>query len=162
MNLLTLLIFIPVLFALVIVLLPSSVRGSFKYITLLATLLQLGISIYIYLHFKTGAATAGINHEEQFQFVQKLPWIGLNLGSMGKLQIDYFVGIDGISVMLLVMSALVMVIATLASWEIKSNLKGFFLLFLLLDMAVMGVFCALDFFLFYLFYELMLLPLYFL
>lgn len=162
MNLLTLLIFIPVLFALVIVLLPSSVRGSFKYITLLATLLQLGISIYIYLNFKTGAAIAGINHENQFQFVQKLPWIGLNLGSMGKLQIDYFVGIDGISVTMLVMSALVMVVATLASWEIKSNLKGFFLLFLLLDMAVMGVFCALDFFLFYLFYELMLLPLYFL
>ncbi|WPV00317.1 NADH-quinone oxidoreductase subunit M [Mucilaginibacter sp. cycad4] len=162
MNLLTLLIFIPVLFALVIVLLPSSVRGSFKYITLLATLLQLGISIAIYLNFKTGAATAGINHEDQFQFVQKLPWIALNLGSMGKMQIDYFVGIDGISVTMLVMSALVMVIATLASWEVKSNLKGFFLLFLLLDMAVMGVFCALDFFLFYLFYELMLLPLYFL
>jgi NADH-quinone oxidoreductase subunit M len=54
------------------------------------------------------------------------------------------------------------VIAALASWEIKSNLKGFFVLFLLLDMAVIGVFCSLDFFLFYLFYELMLLPLYFL
>jgi NADH-quinone oxidoreductase subunit M len=55
-----------------------------------------------------------------------------------------------------------MVIAALASWEIKSNLKGFFSLFLLLNTAVIGVFCALDFFLFYIFYELMLLPLYFL
>jgi NADH-quinone oxidoreductase subunit M len=81
--------------------------------------------------------------------VQKLPWISLDLGSMGKMQIDYFVGIDGISVTLLVMTSLVMVIAAIASWEIKSNLKGFFALFLLLDMAVMGVFCALDFFLFY-------------
>jgi hypothetical protein len=78
------------------------------------------------------------------------------------MQIDYFVGIDGISITLLVMTSLVLVIATLACWEIKSNLKGFFLLFLLLDMAVIGVFCALDFFLFYMFYELMLLPLYFL
>ncbi|HVV55456.1 MAG TPA: NADH-quinone oxidoreductase subunit M, partial [Mucilaginibacter sp.] len=50
----------------------------------------------------------------------------------------------------------------LASWEIQSNLKGFFSLFLLLNTAVIGVFCALDFFLFYIFYELMLLPLYFL
>ena len=60
------------------------------------------------------------------------------------------------------MTSFVLVIAALASWEIISNLKGFFVLFLLLDMAVTGVFCSLDFFLFYLFYELMLLPLYFL
>ncbi|GAA4337163.1 NADH-quinone oxidoreductase subunit M [Mucilaginibacter gynuensis] len=162
MNILSLLIFLPVIFGAVILLMPSAWRGAFKYITLLATLLQLGISIYIYLNFKTGAAFGGINNESQFQFVQKLPWIGLNLGSVGRMQIDYFVGIDGISVTLLIMTALVMVIAALASWEIKSNLKGFFALFLLLDMAVIGVFCALDFFLFYLFYELMLLPLYFL
>jgi NADH-quinone oxidoreductase subunit M len=140
MNILTLLIFIPVLFGFIIMLLPSSLRSSFKYITLLATLIQLGMSIWIYLHFKTGAAYGGINHEDQFQFVQKLPWISLNLGSMGKMQIDYFVGIDGISITLLVMTSLVLVIAALSSWEIKSNLKGFFLLFLLLDMAVMGVF----------------------
>ena len=60
------------------------------------------------------------------------------------------------------MTSFVLVIAALASWEIKSNLKGFFVLFLILDMAVTGVFCSLDFFLFYIFYELMLLPLYFL
>src|SRR3978361_1254820 len=100
--------------------------------------------------------------EGQFQFLQKLPWINLNLGSMGKMQIDYFVGIDGISIMMVLMTSIVMVIAALASWEIKSNLKGFFSLFLLLNMAVIGVFCALDFFLFYIFYELMLLPLFFL
>jgi NADH-quinone oxidoreductase subunit M len=62
----------------------------------------------------------------------------------------------------LMLSALVMFVATLASWEIKTNLKAYFSLFLLLNTAVMGVFCALDFFLFYIFYELMLLPLYFL
>ncbi|MCD8741656.1 NADH-quinone oxidoreductase subunit M [Mucilaginibacter roseus] len=162
MNLLTILIFIPVLFGTIILLLPSSLRASFKYITLLATLVQFALSIYMYLEFKTGAGFAGINHEDQFQFVQKLPWIHLDLGSAGAMQIDYFVGVDGISVPLLVMTTLVMVIATVASWEISSNVKGFFALFLLLDMAVIGVFCALDFFLFYLFYELMLLPLYFL
>ncbi|MCC8408920.1 NADH-quinone oxidoreductase subunit M [Mucilaginibacter sp. UR6-1] len=162
MNLLTILIFIPIVFGAIILLLPSSLRASFKYITLLATLIQFALSIWIYLDFKTGAGFGGVNHEDQFQFVQKLPWIHLDLGAMGAMQIDYFVGIDGISLPLLVMTTLVMVIATIASWEITSNLKGFFALFLLLDMAVIGVFCALDFFLFYLFYELMLLPLYFL
>jgi NADH-quinone oxidoreductase subunit M len=159
---LTLLIFTPILFGFIIVLLPSSLRASFKYITLLATLVQLCMAVYMYCNFKTGASYAGVANESQFQFVQKLPWINLNLGSMGNMQIDYFVGIDGISITLLVMTSLVMVIAALASWEIKSNLKGFFALFLLLDMALVGVFCSLDFFLFYIFYELMLLPLYFL
>jgi NADH-quinone oxidoreductase subunit M len=162
MNILTLLIFTPILFGLIIALMPSKWRGSFKYITLLATLVQLGMCIWIYCSFKSGAAFGGINHEGQFQFMQKLPWINLDLGTMGKMQIDYFVGIDGISVTLLLMSSVVMVIAALASWEITSNLKGFFVLFLILDMAVIGVFCSLDFFLFYIFYELMLLPLYFL
>lgn len=162
MNILSLLIFTPILFGFIIAVLPSAWRSSFKYITLLATLLQLGMSIWIYCNFKIGAAFAGINHENQFQFVQKLPWINLDLNTMGKMQIDYFVGIDGLSVTLLVMTSFVLVIAALASWEIISNLKGFFVLFLLLDMAVTGVFCSLDFFLFYIFYELMLLPLYFL
>ncbi len=162
MNILTILIFIPLLFGLVIAVLPSSLRGSFKYITFAATLVQLCMSVWIYLQFKAGPAFGGIMHEDQFQFVQKLPWINLNLGSMGKMQVDYFVGIDGISITLLVMTSLILVIAALSSWEIKSNLKGFFVLFLILDMAVIGVFCSLDFFLFYLFYELMLLPLYFL
>ncbi|QKJ29121.1 NADH-quinone oxidoreductase subunit M [Mucilaginibacter mali] len=161
MNILTLLIFVPVLFALVIWVMPSAWRGSFKYITLGATLVQLCLAVWIYCNFKTGAGFGGINTEGGYQFVQKLPWINLSLGDT-KLQIDYFIGIDGVSVALLLMSSLVMVVAALASWEIKSNLKGFFVLFLMLDMAVIGVFCALDFFLFYLFYELMLLPLYFL
>ena len=162
MNILTLIIFTPLLFGFIIAVLPSAWRNSFKYITLLATLLQLGMSIWIYCNFKNGAAFGGINQESQFQFMQKLPWINLDLGAMGKMQIDYFVGIDGISVTLLVMTSFVLVIAALASWEIISNLKGFFVLFLILDMAVTGVFCSLDFFLFYIFYELMLLPLYFL
>ncbi|GAB2684350.1 NADH-quinone oxidoreductase subunit M [Mucilaginibacter koreensis] len=162
MNILTLLIFIPALFGIVILVLPSAWRNSFKYITLAATLVQVVLSVVMYSQFKTGATFAGINQENQYQFVQKLPWINLNLGTAGTMQVDYFVGVDGISISLIVMSAIVMVIAALASWEIKTNLKGFFALFLLLDMAVIGVFCALDFFLFYLFYELMLLPLYFL
>ena len=147
MNILTLIIFTPLLFAFIIAVLPSAWRNSFKCLTLAATLVQLGMSIWMYCHFKTGADFAGINHEGQFQFMQKLPWINLDLGAMGKMQIDYFVGIDGISVTLLVMTSFVN-IAALACGDVK-RLKGFFVLFLILDMAVTGVFCSLDFFLFY-------------
>ena len=162
MNILSLIIFIPILFGLIILVLPAGLRYIYRSVTLCATLLQLGLSIWLYVQFKTGAGFAGVNHEGQYQFVEKFHWIALNLGAMGKMQIDYFVGVDGISIMLLLMSSVVMVVAALASWEINKNHKGYFALFLLLDMAITGVFCSLDFFLFYIFYELMLLPLYFL
>jgi NADH-quinone oxidoreductase subunit M len=162
MNILSLLIFTPLLFGLLILILPVSWRNTYKYFALTATLVQLVISGCLYFQFQTGASFSGITQEAQYQFVEKLPWIDLDLGNAGKMQIEYFIGVDGISIVLLLMSALVMVVAVLASWEIKTNLKGYFALFLLLDMAVIGVFSALDFFLFYIFYELMLLPLYFL
>ena len=161
-HILTLLIFTPLLFGVMLLLLPVSLRNSFKYIALAATMVQVVLSGWLYFHFQTGASFSGINHEAQYQFAEKVSWISLSLGSLGNMQIDYFVGVDGLSIGLLFMSSIVMAVAVLASWEIKTNLKGFFALFLLLDMAVIGVFCALDFFLFYIFYELMLLPLYFL
>ncbi len=88
MNMLTLFIFIPALFGLLILVLPDNLKQTFKYITLAATLIQLALGIYLYLNFKTGAEFAGINHEQQFQFVQKLPWISLNLGNAGRMQVD--------------------------------------------------------------------------
>ncbi len=162
MNILSLIIFLPILFGALILVLPEGLRYIYRYITLLATLLQLGIAVWLYMAFKTGVNYGGVASEGQYQFVEKAHWIALNLGSMGKMQIDYFVGVDGISIMLLLMSSVVMVVAALSSWEINKNHKGYFALFLLLDMAITGVFCSLDFFLFYIFYELMLLPLYFL
>lgn len=160
MSLLSLIIFLPLLVGLVILILPASLQQKFKYITLVVTLIQLVISGFIYLKFDP--SIAGIHQETQFQLVEKLSWIRLDLGSAGKLEIDYFLGIDGLSMPFLFLTSLIMAVAVLSSWEIKTNLKAFFALFLLLDAAIMGVFCALDFFLFYIFYELMLLPLYFL
>lgn len=161
-NLLSILIFLPLLAGLLILILPAKYRDRYRHISLLTTIIQFIVSACIYLGFNTSADGAGVNKESQFQFIEKIPWIRLDLGFAGKLEIDYFVGIDGFSMPFLILSALVMFVATLASWEIKTNLKAYFSLMLLLNTAVMGVFCALDFFLFYVFYELMLLPLYFL
>lgn len=159
---LSLLIFLPLIAALLILVLPNRVQNQFKFITLAVSVIQFFISLFIYLDFNSSAQNAGVNQESQFQLIEKLPWIRLDLGSIGKLEIDYFLGIDGLSMPFLLLSALVTFVATLASWEIKTKLKAYFSLFLLLNTAVIGVFCALDFFLFYIFYELMLLPLYFL
>lgn len=161
-NILSILIFLPLVAALAIIVLPSGFRDKFKFIALGTSMVQFFISLFIYLNFNNSSGFAGVNKESQFQYLEKVSWIRLDLGSIGKLEIDYLLGIDGISMPFLILSALVMFVATLASWEIKTNLKAFFALLLLLNTAIMGVFCALDFFLFYIFYELMLLPLYFL
>ncbi len=162
MSVLSILVFLPLLAGLVVIMLPTAQQGRYKYIALGATLLQLLLSAFVYINFKTGADFSGVHQRRQFQFVEQTSWINLDLGTLGRLQIDYFMGVDGLSMPFLFLTSLVMFVAVLASWEIKTNLKGYFALFLLLDMAIIGVFVALDFFLFYLFYELMLFPLYFL
>lgn len=161
MSLLSILIFLPLIAGLLVLIIPSRWQGNYKYIALGAIAVQLILSAYIYLHFNGNTYSGGLS-ADKFQWVEKLPWIHINLGSLGELQIDYFLGLDGFSMPFMMLTSVVMLVAVLSSWEIKTNLKGYFALFLLLDTAVMGVFAALDFFLFYIFYELMLLPLYFL
>ena len=162
MGLLSLLIFIPLLVGIVIMALPSKLDKNFKYISVAVSIFQLILATYLYFNFKTGTGTGGVNQISEYQFVENVEWIRLNAGSFGTLQIDYFIGTDGFSIALVWLTALVMLIASLSSWEIKANKKAYFALLMLLNTATVGVFCALDIFLFYVFYELMLLPLYFL
>ncbi len=83
------------------------------------------------------------------------PWIG-------QLHIDYFLGVDGLNMALLLLAASVFILAFVASWRLAQGVRGFCMLFLLLEACVMGVFLALDFFLFFCFLTAMLLPVYFL
>jgi len=160
MSWISILIFLPLLASALILLLPSSKKHVFRYIGAFVCLAQLLISGYLYRQFDR--SMGGITKADTFQFVERLPWIRLDLGNMGVLKIDYFVGTDGMSILFLFLTALVMLVAVFASWEVTKQLKGYFALLMLLNTAIMGVFVALDFFLFYVFYELMLLPLYFL
>lgn len=160
MGLLSLLLFLPLAATLLILLLPSNLRQAYKYIALCITFAQFVLAGALYLQFDQSAS--GINTVEGYQFVEQVPWIRLALGELGRLEIDYFLGVDGISLPLLVLSAFVMLMAIGASWNTSRSPKGYFALLMLLNMAVIGIFTALDFFLFYIFYEVMLLPLYFL
>ncbi len=87
--------------------------------------------------------------------VARQPWIPY-------FNIQYFLGVDGISLSLLLLTALVSLLACYASWNIDKQVKGYFSLYLLLVASMMGVFLALDMFLFFVFFEVMLLPMYFL
>ena len=160
MGLLSLLIFLPLIAVAAILLLPNKLGKSFKYISLVVGFLQLAIAGHLYYH--SSASIATFNNINGYQYVEQLPWIRLDLGTIGKLEIDYFLGVDGFSLPLLLLSSFVMIMAIGASWNIEKSKKGYFALLMILNTAVMGIFCALDFFLFYVFYEVMLLPLYFL
>jgi NADH-quinone oxidoreductase subunit M len=79
-----------------------------------------------------------------------------------RFSIDYFLGVDGISLPLVLLTTVIMFLAVLASWNIEQNVRAYLALLLFLETGVLGAFIALDFFLFYVFYEVMLVPMYFL
>ncbi len=158
---LSLITFLPVVGMVIILFLPKTQGTIIKSVTLLITSVQVILALVI-LHFYN-YSLGGVNDPSTFQFIEKFRWIDISGFSwIGKIKIDYFLGIDGLSVPMVLLTAIISFIATLSSWNINKSLKGYFALFLLLDTGMMGVFVALDFFLFYIFWELMLLPMYFL
>lgn len=158
---LSLITFLPVLGMLIIMFLPKTQTQVIKSLTLLITSVQLVLAVLILANYNYAAG--GINDASSFQFIERFTWIDISGFSwIGKIKIDYFLGIDGLSVPMVLLTAIITFVATLSSWKIDKSVKGYFALFLLLDTGMMGVFVALDFFLFYIFWELMLLPMYFL
>ena len=146
-HLLTIITFVPLVGMALVLLCPSEQKGLIKWIAALATVPQVLIAIHLFLNFDTGTTA--------MQFVEKFPWIP-------SYHIDYFVGVDGVSISMVLLTALICFIAAFASFGIDRAVKGYFALFLLLDTGMMGVFVSVDFFLFYIFWEVMLLPMYFL
>src|SRR5262245_20321765 len=152
--LLSAIIFLPALATLGIALIPSHqkdlIRGATLVVTALVMALVVGFLILRpYPNIAFSASTAGL------QDVVSHSWIK-------SFEIDYFLGLDGISFPLVVLTAFVSLLAMGASWSIEKYVKAYCILFLLLETGMLGVFVALDFFLFYIFWEVMLLPMYFL
>src|SRR6266850_7988863 len=123
-------------------------NGLIRWITLIVSIAVFGVTLAIWASFNPGSA--------EFQLVERHPWIP----SFG---IDYYVGIDGISLLLVVLTGFLTPLALLSSWEsIHEKTKAFCIFLLLLESAMMGVFVSLDLFLFYVFWDAMLVPMYFL
>jgi NADH-quinone oxidoreductase subunit M len=146
-SVLSLIIFIPVVGMAAILCIPSQAQDLIKKVAFVVTLPPLVLGVWLFQHFNRATP--------DLQFVVKVPWIA-------SYNIEYFVGVDGISISMVLLTVFLCPICILASWGIERAVKGYFVLFLLLDAAMVGIFCAMDFFLFYVFWELMLLPMYFL
>src|SRR6266478_10102424 len=144
---LTLITFIPLIGMTLILFLPGSLKDTYKWIAAAATVPQLVIAAWLYANFDTATAS--------LQFIERYPWISAY-------HIYYFMGIDGISISMVLLTALICFISVFASFSIDRAEKGYYALLMLLDTGMMGVFVSLDFFLFYIFWEVMLLPMYFL
>src|ERR1700730_7413339 len=139
--------FIPLAGMVVVLLLPSNSHTLIRWVAAAFTVPPLLMAIWLVAHFD--ASQAG------FQFKEQWAWIP-------DYNIQYLFGVDGLSISMVLLTALLSFICIFASWGIEKAVKGYFALFLLLVTGMMGVFVALDFFLFYIFWELMLLPMYFL
>lgn len=151
--LISILILLPLVGGIVALAIPSNSQ-HFKTIALAVSALQAGVFIFILTTYSS--AVAGL------QLVERKTWIQLEMGDWGLLRAEYYVGLDGLSFPLVGLSIFIFIIAILSSWKIQKSIKGYFVLLLILNAAVIGTFCAQDFLLFYLFFEFMLLPMFFL
>ena len=145
-NVLTYMTFIPLAGAVWGLILPNDAKLS-RWFSAAVTVPPLAMAVWLFIHFDRSKAG--------FQFLEPYEWIPAY-------DIKYIMGIDGLSISMVLLTALLSFICIFASFGIDKAVKGYFSLFLMLDAGMMGVFCALDFFLFYVFWEMMLLPMYFL
>lgn len=145
--LLTAIIFLPAIGALVLSIIDGKAVDAIRFMSLGVTIATFVLTLMLWMQFDYGVA--GI------QFPVTKSWIP-------NWNIFYRLGVDGISLPLVILTSLVSMLACVASWSINKLHKGYFILFLLLETGMMGVFLSLDFFLFFVFWEVMLLPMYFL
>lgn len=143
---LTLIVFTPVIGALLIYVIGKTHQMA-RLIALLTALISLVLTLFVYAQFST--TTYG------FQFIERYQWIE-------SMNIAYFVAVDGLSLPLLLLTSLLGLSAVLASWKVQDRVREYFIWLLLLQTAVAGVFVSLDFILFFIFWELELLPMFFL
>ncbi|MFC1514246.1 NuoM family protein, partial [candidate division KSB1 bacterium] len=146
-HILSIILFLPIAGALGILLVPGEKKNLIRQITLITVLVDFIISIPVFLRFD-GSSTL-------MQFTESFNWIP----SLG---ISCSVGIDGISILLFMLTTFLAPIVVLSTWNaVQEHVKEFMFFILLLQTGMIGVFVSLDFFLFYVFWELMLIPMYF-
>ena len=180
MIVMSLVIFVPTIFALVLLLFPKGTEEYMRWWSLLGTTVTLVISMWMFIDYynmfqsytstpehPNRSALLNVRADQADQkmatgqprndkdMIGRYSWIP-------QFNIDYYLGTDGISMPLILLTTGLSFLAMMASWNIEKHVKGYCVLFLLLETGMIGTFLALDFFLFYIFWEIMLLPMYFL
>ena len=146
-GLLNWILWTPIIGMIAIFLLPSEKADWIRTTSAITTGICVILSIILYKNFDLA--------NPDLQFVFTLPWIK-------SFHINYSLGVDGISLPMILLTSVLFFICIFSSWTIGKYVKSYFALLLLLEASVFGVFLALDFFLFYVFWEVMLLPMFFL
>src|SRR3954467_9272777 len=161
-NLLTILIFLPTVGAILTLLVRG--RDAVRWTALAVTAVTFALSLLLLFSFDWNAAG-------RYGYLNNPPRSGVEQGIVQMTQeadwipafnIKYKVGIDGLSFPLVILSTFICLLSCIASWNIEKMTKGYMALFLFLETGILGVFLSLDFFLFYVFFEISLRPMYFL
>jgi len=144
---LSFLIFFPLAGALLLLFINREKENLIKSIALIVTLITFIVSLFLYFNFDSNSI--------QPQFKEYSKWLGYG--------INYYLGVDGISLFLILLTTFLMPLTVLFSWgSIKKRIKEYMIFMLMLETGIIGVFSALNLFLFYVFWEAMLIPMYFL
>jgi len=147
---LPLLTFFPLVGVAIILFLKPEAKNAIRWVAVLTALVNFGISIWVLSLFST--------NNPDLQLVVNIPWI-----EVAGFNITFQMGVDGLSILLLLLTTFLALISILASWTmIKEGVKSYMIFFLLLETGMLGVFVSLDLFLFYIFWEFSLVPMYFL
>jgi NADH-quinone oxidoreductase subunit M len=149
-SFLTTILALPLVGLLVIALLPKPNGKTIKYIALFFTLAAFAVSLVVFGLFDRSAGAIGV-----MQFEEKISWIPA-------INAHYHLGVDGLSLPMVVLTTFLGFLAVLVSWKIEMRPREYFIWLLLLETSILGVFCSLDMVLFFLFWELELFPMYFL
>jgi NADH-quinone oxidoreductase subunit M len=150
LNPLTLVTFFPLLGVLVILFINRENKTVIRWVALITSLITFGISLWVLVLFKPA--------DPDLQMVIDIPWI-----EVAGWEISFLMGIDGISILLVLLTTFLTPISILSTWTaIEERVKEFMIFFLMLEVGMVGVFLSLDLFLFYVFWEFTLVPMYFL
>ena len=144
---LTVLVFLPAAAGALILLLPQKQEGLARWIALAASVAILALSIWMFFDFDKG--------QSGFQYVVRKEWV-----DVGSFNLQYFLGVDGLSMPLLVLTTALTTASVLVSFSVTMRPRAYYACLMVLSTSVLGVFCALDFMLFFLFWELELFPMF--
>jgi len=144
---LSLIIFLPAIGALLIAVIPGLDSGAVKRIAVLFTFCSFALSVAMFCLFDRS--------DSAFQFVEKISWIP-------QININYHIGVDGLSMPLVILTTLLGFLSVFVSWRIELRPREYFAWLLILESSILGVFCSLDLLLFFLFWEVEVIPMYFL
>jgi len=147
---LTLLTFFPLVGILILFFIPGDRKDALRWIALVVSLITFGLSIWVLMMFN--ASNPDLQLRAQYDWIQVAGW-----------NIQYYLAVDGLSILLVLLTAFLTPISILSTWTaVEERVKDFMIFFLLLEIGMMGVFLAQDLFLFYIFWEFTLVPMYFL